>query len=200
MRIPRTLTRDVLREVAVDGRVGFLALATILLTQNLLCRPQAGPVFRLEDRLALAVLTPSLPASVLLEREPGGCRALLGLLEEVPSRGDILEPTKFRRIAGRSALAQERDRDHPGHRVESADRSDPTRFCLVFAEAGRFAFAPNRRVLPLQLEPRDVRKGGDETDPNGHGRIASKGLDGVFRVAVRLAESRSSRPAGSGSV
>jgi lipopolysaccharide export system permease protein len=45
MQLPRILSRYVLREVSVYGLVGFLAFATILVTQNLLRR--------LEDLLAL---------------------------------------------------------------------------------------------------------------------------------------------------
>jgi lipopolysaccharide export system permease protein len=248
MRIPRILSRYVLREVAVYGLVGFLAFATILVTQNLLRRLEdllalgftghdflvilgclggmfgayAAPVAflfgvllamgRLSSDsevtamqasglglrtllvpvLALAVVISALTAWLLIEVEPAGRRELRALLEEVASRGGILEPGKFRGIGERTVLVNERDRENNLRGVMISDRSDPTRPFLVFAERGRFLFEASTLVAHLQLEDGDVHLEDEKGDPNKHGRIAFRQLDYSFDVGVLLADSRSS--------
>ncbi len=246
MRLSRTLSRYVLREVAVYGLVGFLAFATILVTQNLLRRLEdllalgftqhdflvilacfggmfgayAAPVAflfgvllamgRLSSDsevtamqasglglrtlllpvLALGVAISALTAWMLIDLEPAGRRQLRSLLEQVASRGGILEAGKFRGVGERTVFVTERDRENNLRGVMVSDRSDPARPFLVFAERGRFVFEPETLIAHLQLENGDVHLDDDGGDPKKHGRIAFQALDYSFDVGVLLSESR----------
>jgi lipopolysaccharide export system permease protein len=246
MRFPRTLSRYVLREVAVYALVGFLLFATILVAQNLLRRLEdllalgftghdflvilgclagmfgayAAPVAflfgvllamgRLSSDsevtamqasglglrtllvpvLALGLGISALTAWLLIDVEPAGRRQLRTLLEEVASRGGILEPEKFRGIGERTVFVNERDRDNHLRGVMISDRSDPARPFLVFAERGRFVFEPTTLVAHLQLEDGDVHLDDEHGDPKKHGRMAFQSLDYSFDVGVLLADSR----------
>jgi len=247
MRLPRILSRYVLREVAVYGLVGFLAFATILVTQNLLRRLEdllalgftqhdflvivgcfgamfgayAAPVAFLFGVLlamgrlssdsevtamqasglglralllpvvALGVILSGLTAWLMIDVEPAGRRQLRTLLEEVASRGGILESGKFRGVGERTVFVTERDRENNLRGVMISDRSDPERPFLVFAERGRFVFESETLIAHLQLENGDVHLDDESGDPNKHGRIAFQALDYSFDVGVLLSESRS---------
>ena len=247
MRLPRILSRYVLREVAVYGLVGFLAFATILVTQNLLRRLEdllalgftqhdflmiigcfgamfgayAAPVAFLFGVLlamgrlssdsevtamqasglglrtlllpvvALGVVLSGLTAWLMIDVEPAGRRQLRTLLEEVASRGGILESGKFRGVGERTVFVTERDRENNLRGVMISDRSDPERPFLVFAERGRFVFESETLIAHLQLENGDVHLDDESGDPNKHGRIAFQALDYSFDVGVLLSESRS---------
>ena len=247
MRLPRILSRYVLREVAVYGLVGFLAFATILVTQNLLRRLEdllalgftqhdflviigcfgamfgayAAPVAFLFGVLlamgrlssdsevtamqasglglrtlllpvvALGVVLSGLTAWLMIDVEPAGRRHLRTLLEEVASRGGILESGKFRGVGERTVFVTERDRENNLRGVMISDRSDPERPFLVFAERGRFVFESETLIAHLQLENGDVHLDDESGDPNKHGRIAFQALDYSFDVGVLLSESRS---------
>lgn len=247
MRLPRILSRYVLREVAVYGLVGFLAFATILVTQNLLRRLEdllalgftqqdflmiigcfgamfgayAAPVAFLFGVLlamgrlssdsevtamqasglglrtlllpvvALGVVLSGLTAWLMIDVEPAGRRQLRTLLEEVASRGGILESGKFRGVGERTVFVTERDRENNLRGVMISDRSDPERPFLVFAERGRFLFESETLIAHLQLENGDVHLDDKSGDPNKHGRIAFQALDYSFDVGVLLSESRS---------
>lgn len=246
MRLSRILSRYVLREVAVYGLVGFLAFATILVTQNLLRRLEdllalgftghdflvilaclggmfgayAAPVAflfgvllamgRLSSDsevtamqasglglsalllpvLLLGIAISAVSAWLLIDIEPAGRRQLRTLLENVASRGGVLEPGKFRGIGERTVFVTDRDRDNNLRGVMISDRSDPTRPFLVFAERGRFVFEPETLMAHLQLEDGDVHLDDEGGDPLKHGRIAFRGLDYAFDVGVLLADSR----------
>lgn len=247
MRLPRILSRYVLREVAVYGLVGFLAFATILVTQNLLRRLEdllalgftqhdflviigcfgamfgayAAPVAFLFGVLlamgrlssdsevtamqasglglrtlllpvvALGVVLSGLTAWLMIDVEPAGRRQLRTLLEEVASRGGILESGRFRGVGERTVFVTERDRENNLRGVMISDRSDPERPFLVFAERGRFVFESETLIAHLQLENGDVHLDDESGDPNKHGRIAFQALDYSFDVGVLLSESRS---------
>lgn len=246
MRLPRILSRYVLREVAVYGLVGFLAFATILVAQNLLRRLEdlltlgftgrdfavilgcfagmfgayAAPVAFLFGVLlamgrlssdsevtamqasglglrtlvvpvaALGLAISGVTAWLLLDVEPAGRRQLRALLEDVASRGGILEPGKFRGVGERTVFVTERDRENNLRGVMISDRTDPTQPFLVFAERGRFVFEPEKLMAHLQLERGDVHLDDESGDPLKHGRIAFRTLDYSFDVGVLLAESR----------
>jgi len=247
MRLPRILSRYVLREVAIYGLVGFLAFATILVTQNLLRRLEdllalgftqhdflmiigcfgamfgayAAPVAFLFGVLlamgrlssdsevtamqasglglrtlllpvvALGVVLSGLTAWLMIDVEPAGRRQLRTLLEEVASRGGILESGKFRGVGDRTVFVTERDRENNLRGVMISDRSDPERPFFVFAERGRFVFESETLIAHLQLENGDVHLDDESGDPNKHGRIAFQALDYSFDVGVLLSESRS---------
>jgi len=247
MRLPRILSRYVLREVAIYGLVGFLAFATILVTQNLLRRLEdllalgftqhdflviigcfgamfgayAAPVAFLFGVLlamgrlssdsevtamqasglglrtlllpvvALGVVLSGLTAWLMIDVEPAGRRQLRTLLEEVASRGGILESGKFRGVGDRTVFVTERDRENNLRGVMISDRSDPERPFFVFAERGRFVFESETLIAHLQLENGDVHLDDESGDPNKHGRIAFQALDYSFDVGVLLSDSRS---------
>lgn len=246
MRLPRILSRYVLREVAAYGLVGFLTFATILIAQNLLRRLEdllaigfdghdflvilgcflamfgayAAPVAflfgvllamgrlssdsevtamqasglglrsLLTPVLALGLLISVATAWLLIDVEPFGRRQLRTLLEQVASRGGILEAGKFRGVGERMVFVTERDNDNNLRGVMISDRSDPARPYLVFAERGRFVFEPQTLIAHLQLEKGDVHLDDEKGDPKKHQRIAFEGLDYAFDVGVLLSESR----------
>ncbi|MCC6642675.1 MAG: LptF/LptG family permease [Deltaproteobacteria bacterium] len=246
MRLPRILSRYVLREVVAYGLVGFFTFATILVAQNLLRRLEdllaigfggydflvilgcflamfgayAAPVAFLFGVLlamgrlssdsevtamqasglglralvvpvvALGVAISAVTAWLLIDVEPAGRRQLRTLLEEVASRGGILEPGKFRGVGERMVFVTERDRENNLRGVMISDRSDPARPYLVFAERGRFVFEPETLIAHLQLERGDVHLDDEKGDPKKHQRIAFEGLDYAFDVGVLLTESR----------
>lgn len=246
MRFSRILSRYVLREVAVYGLVGFLAFATILVTQNLLQRLEdllalgftrhdfavilgcfsamfvayATPVaFLFGVLLAMgrlssdsevtamqasglglrALLGPVLVLAVaisgaslwlLTDVEPSGRRALRTLLENVASRGGILEPGKFRGIGERTVFVNDRDDENRLRGVMISDRSDPARPYLVFAEHGQFVFEPATLVAHLKLRDGDVHVAESPDEPGQYQRIAFRELDYSFDVGALLADSR----------
>lgn len=246
MRFSRILSRYVMREVAVYGLVGFLAFATILVTQNLLQRLEdllalgftrndflvilscfasmfvayAAPVAflfgvllamgRLSSDsevtamqasgqglrallmpvLVLAVAISAISTWLLMDVEPSGRRALRTLLEDVASRGGILEPGKFRGIGERMVFVNDRDDENRLRGVIISDRSDPERPFLVFAERGQFVFDPETLVAHLQLRNGDVHVAETEAKPKQRQRIAFQELDYSFDVGTLLADSR----------
>lgn len=247
MRFPRILSRYVLREVSLYGLVGFLAFATILVTQNLLRRLEdllalgftrddflrilacfggmfaayATPVAFLFGVLlamgrlssdsevtamqasglglrslvapvfALGLVLSIANAYLLIEVEPAGRRALRSLLEDVASRGGILEPGKFRGVGDRTVFVTDRDRENHLRGVMISDRTDPERPFLIFAERGRFVFDPATLLAHLQLERGDVHVDDEPEAPSRHQRIAFETLDYSFDVGVLLKDSRS---------
>jgi len=247
MRVPRILWGYVLREAMLYAFVGFVAFATILVTQNVLKRLEdllalgftgrdfslvlacflgmfgayAVPVAflfgvllamgRLSSDsevtamqasgvglgsllvpiLAFGLACTALTGWLLIDMEPAGRRALRQLLEDVASRGGILEPGKFRGIGQRIVFVSDRDRENNLQGVVVSDRTDPERPFLVFAERGRFVFEPETLLAHLQLENGDVHVESDDVDSRAHQRIAFEALDYSFDVSALLADSRS---------
>lgn len=140
--------------------------------------------------LALGVAISAVTAYLMTEVEPAGRRQLRSLLEDVASRGGILESGKFRGIGERTVFVTERDRDNNLRGVVVSDRSDPSRPFLVFAERGRFVFEPETLTAHLQLESGDVHLDDESGDPKRHQRIAFQALDYAFDVGALLADSR----------
>lgn len=247
MRRSGILSRYILREVAGYSLVGFIAFATILVTQNLLRRLEdllalgftghdflvilgclatmlgayATPVAflfgvllamgRLSSDsevtamqasglglrtlvvpvLLMGVLLSILTAWLLIEMEPAGRRQLRSLLEDVASRGGILEPGKFRGVGERTIFVTERDRENRLRGVMISDRTDPERPFQVFAERGQFAFDSATLTAHLKLENGDVHFESEDRDSERHEKMAFQALDYAFDVGVLLKDSRS---------
>jgi len=245
MRLPRTLSWLVVREVTEYSTLGFLAFATILVTQNLLRRLDdlVAVGFRGEDLLSvLACLFPMLAAYavpvsflfgvllavgrlssdseitamracglgmrelvlpiaalgvlvslgtawLLLVTEPAARVELRRVLRSVASRGALLEPGKFRLIGDRVVFVRDRNLDNELRGVMVADRSDPTRPFLVFAESGRFVIDEKEAEVRLELRAGDVHlEPGDADDPR-YRRMTFDRLDYAFDASALLATS-----------
>lgn len=245
MRFARTLSWLLVREVIEYSTLGFLAFATILVTQNLLRRLDdlVAVGFRGEDLLAvLGCLFPmlaayALPVSflfgvllavgrlssdseitamracglgmrelvlpvaalgvvvslgtgwLLLVTEPAARVELRRVLRSVASRGALLEPGKFRLIGDRVVFVRDRNLDNELRGVMVADRSDPTRPFLVFAESGRFVVDEQQAEVRLELHAGDVHLEPTSADDERYRRITFERLDYAFDASALLATS-----------
>jgi lipopolysaccharide export system permease protein len=114
------------------------------------------------------------------------------VLADAASRGGILEPGRFRSIGPRVLYVQSRDRENRLARIFIADRSDPERPFLIFAERGRFVFDERSAVIRLELEHGDVHL--ESRDLARHQRIAFERFDYAIDAAQLLDRVRSLRP------
>jgi lipopolysaccharide export system permease protein len=142
--------------------------------------------------LAVGAAVSLLTALLMMQYEPMARRELRAVFREVASRGAILEPGEFKSIGGRVIFVQSRDVDNRLGRILVADRSDPKRPFLIFAETGRFVFDPEQLVIRLELENGDVHV---ETPNSGlHQRIAFEHFDYAIDASSLLDPTRNVRP------
>lgn len=245
MRFARTLSWLLVREVGEYSTLGFLAFATILVTQNLLRRLDdlvavgfrgddlasvLGCLFPMLAAYALPIsflfgvllaigrlssdseitamracgvgmrqlVTPVVALGVLvslgtgwllLVTEPAARVELRRVLRSVASRGALLEPGKFRLIGDRVVFVRDRNLDNELRGVMVADRSDPTRPFLVFAESGRFVVDEQRAEVHLELRAGDVHLEPTSADDQRYRRITFDRLDYAFDASSLLATS-----------
>lgn len=142
--------------------------------------------------LLLAAATSGLTALLMVHGEPAARREMRALLTQVASRGGLLEPGRFRAIGPRVMYVQSRDRDNRLQRILVADRSDPSRPFLVFAESGHFAFDAATMTIQLELERGDIHFESD--DPESHQRIAFERFDYALDAAALFDDARGRRP------
>ena len=142
--------------------------------------------------LALGAVVSGLTGFLMLHGEPAARRDMRTLLTEVASRGGILEPGRFRAIGQRVIFVQARDRDNQLQRILVADRSDPDRPFLVFAERGRFLFEPDTMTIRLELARGDIHF--ESSDAESHQRIAFDRFDYAIDAAALFERARGSRP------
>ncbi len=142
--------------------------------------------------LLLGALTSSLTALLMVHGEPAARREMRTLLTQVASRGGLLEPGRFRAIGPRVMYVQSRDRENRLQRILVADRSDPNRPFLVFAEHGQFTFDPATMTIRLELERGDIHFESD--DPESHQRIAFERFDYALDAAALFDDARGNRP------
>jgi lipopolysaccharide export system permease protein len=211
MRTPRILWRYILTEVVTYAAIGFVAVAAILVSQNLLRRLDelAAVGFSPVDSLAvLACIFPmlasytvpvaflfgilvafgrlsadseitamracglsltgllgpalllgvgvsALTAYLVVELEPASRRELRSVLNDIASRGAVVEPGRFNALdkTGRRLLLVQAQNDESGlEGVMIVDRADPARPYNVFAERGRFVFDEEKAEIHLILE------------------------------------------------
>lgn len=125
--------------------------------------------------LAIALAISAVTAYGMIRVEPAARRELRAVLADVASRGAILEPGRFRTIGGRVVYVQSRDRENRLKRIVVADRVNPKRPFLIFAESGRFSFDPETLRIRLELENGDLHL--ESRDPTVHRRIAFERFD-----------------------
>jgi lipopolysaccharide export system permease protein len=145
-----------------------------------------GPV------LAIGVAIALLTALLMIRVEPAARRELRSVLADVASRGAILEPGRFRTIGGRVVYVQSRDRENRLERILIADRADPKRPFLIFAESGRFSFDAEQLRMRLELEQGDIHL--ESRDPGTHRRISFERFDYSIDATALFDRARNARP------
>jgi lipopolysaccharide export system permease protein len=142
--------------------------------------------------LAIALALSVVTAVGMIRLEPTARRDLRAVLADVASRGSILEPGRFRSIGPRVVYVQSRDRENRLKRIVVADRSNPDRPFLIFAESGRFSFDADTLRIRLELEKGDIHL--EAHDPATHRRIAFERFDYSIDAASLFDRARSARP------
>lgn len=142
--------------------------------------------------LALGVLVSATTGVLMVHGEPAARREMRAVLAQVASRGGLLEPGRFRAIGPRVVYVQARDRDNALRRILVADRSDPQRPFLVFAERGRFSFDPATTTIRLELERGDVHF--ETADADSHQRIVFDHFDYAIDASALFERGGGTRP------
>lgn len=142
--------------------------------------------------LALALAASLVTAAGMIRFEPSARRHLRAVLADVASRGAILEPGRFRSIGPRVVYVQSRDRENRLKRILVADRSNPERPFLIFAESGRFSFDAESMRMRLELERGDVHL--ESRNLASHRRIAFERFDYSIDAAALFERVRTTRP------
>jgi lipopolysaccharide export LptBFGC system permease protein LptF len=104
--------------------------------------------------LALAVAAATGVAS--LDLEPRARRGLREAFHAMAARGALLEPGRFREIAGRTLFVRSRAPDGALEGVLVEDRSQPERPFVLFAERGTWRWDAAQARVRLHLERGDV--------------------------------------------
>ena len=142
--------------------------------------------------LAIAAVVSIATAILMIRVEPAARRDLRGVLASVASRGAIFEPGRFRTIGNRVVYVQSRDRENRLKRIVVADRANPNRPFLIFAERGRFSFDAESLRIRLELENGDLHL--ESRDPAVHRRIAFEKFDYWIDAASLFDQARNARP------
>lgn len=251
MRVSRTLSLHLLAEVLQYTVLGFVAFATILVTQNLLRRLEDLVAVGFQARDVVAVLGALLPmlaayalpvaflfgvllavgrisgdsevtamrscglgigalvapvlglavvvgagtAWLMIRTEPKARVDLREVLRSAASRGAILEPGKFRVIGDRVVFVRDRDPENRLRGILIADRSDPTRPFLVFAERGEFVVTQGESQIQLHLEDGDVHVEPEDARQDRYQRISFRSFDYAIDAAGIFSSTRDLRPA-----
>jgi lipopolysaccharide export system permease protein len=147
-----------------------------------------GPVIAIA--LALALLT----ALLMIRVEPASRRDLREVLANVASRGAIFEPGRFRNVGGRVLYVQSRDVDDQSllKRIFIADRTNPKRPFLIFAQSARFRFDPEQMQIHLEMSNGDIHL--ETLDLSDHQRIAFAELDYTLDASTILEATRRLKP------
>jgi lipopolysaccharide export system permease protein len=142
--------------------------------------------------LAVALLTAGATAVLMIQTEPAARRALRAVLADVASRGAIFEPGRFHTIGERVVYVQSRDRENQLRRVLVADRTNPARPFLIFAEKAKFSFDRDTLSIHLELDHGDLHL--EDRDPGSHQRIAFDHFDYSIDATSLLDRARDARP------
>lgn len=142
--------------------------------------------------LALGALVSLTTGLLMVHGEPAARREMRDLLAEVASRGGLLEPGRFRAIGPRVVYVQARDHENGLRRILVADRSDPERPFLIFAERGQFHFDPATTTIRLELERGDVHF--ENRDAERHQRIVFDRFEYAIDAAALFERGGSTRP------
>ena len=147
-----------------------------------------GPV------IAIAVALSLLTALLMIRVEPAARKDLRAVLANVASRGAIFTPGRFRTLGGRVLYIQSRDVDDENllKRIFIADRSNPKRPFLIFAQSARFRFDPDQLLIHLEMESGDIHL--ESADLSGHQRIAFAGFDYTLDASALIDATRQLKP------
>ena len=105
--------------------------------------------------LLLGVGVSLLTAYLVVEVEPASRRQLRVVLNDIASRGAVVEPGRFNALdntGSRLLLVQAQNDQTELEGVMIVDRSQPARPYTVFAERGRFVFDEEKAEIHLVLE------------------------------------------------
>ena len=130
----------------------------------------------------------------MIQVEPASRKDLRGVLADVASRGAIFEPGRFRTVGMRVVYVQSRDTDDETRlkRIFIADRSNPKRPFLIFAQSARFFFDPDQLLIHLELENGDVHL--ESLDLADHQRIAFERFDYTIDASTLMDTARRLKP------
>ncbi len=131
--------------------------------------------------LATALLFSVLTAVLLIRVEPQARLALRHTLRDVASRGAVVEPGRFRNVAGRVVYVDGRSADGQLERVVISDRSVPGRPFVVFAERANFRFDPETATIHLELYSGNMIFDPAETIPSGPADVAAASAPGAVQ-------------------
>jgi lipopolysaccharide export system permease protein len=147
-----------------------------------------GPV------IAIAVALALLTALLMIRVEPAARKDLRAMLANVASRGAIFTPGRFRTVGGRVLYIQSRDVDDESllKRIFIADRTNPKRPFLIFAQSARFRFDPEQLLIHLEMENGDIHL--ESSDLSEHQRIAFAGFDYTLDASALIDATRQLKP------
>src|SRR5262245_40537018 len=106
--------------------------------------------------LALALAVSAATAVASLDLEPRARRELREAFHTMAARGALLEPGRFREIAGRTLFVRARGADGSLEGVLLEDKSRPDRPFVLFAATGSWRWDPGEARVHLHLERGDV--------------------------------------------
>jgi len=147
-----------------------------------------GPILGIAAALSL------LTALLMIQVEPASRKDLRGVLASVASRGAIFEPGRFRNVGMRVVYVQSRDTDDETRlkRIFIADRSNPKRPFLIFAQSARFFFDPEQLLIHLELESGDIHL--ESLELADHQRIAFERFDYTIDASALMDAARRLKP------
>jgi LPS export ABC transporter permease LptF len=227
MRLPRTLSIYVLREVLLYTLLGLVTITALLVSRNLLrhldtliasgssasdvltvllCLVSSLAIYAVPVAFLFGVLLAigrlasdveivamqscgiglrslALPVALLgfafscatgyltFEVEHRAQRRLRLVIQTLAAEGKLIEPGEFRRVGERVVYVKRRS---DGDRLEGvliADRSDPERPLLIFAEDGEVDWNPEHDALRLRLRNGDIHI---DAEPETTGAVAAR--------------------------
>jgi LPS export ABC transporter permease LptF len=127
--------------------------------------------------VGIAVLASALISPLHLEVEPAARREFAVTFAKILLRGAAVEPGRFSHMAGRLLYVDERDT--AGHLVGVviADRSDPKRPFMIFAESGQLELDEANAALTLRLSNGNIHIDDPEADDDRYQRIGFESFD-----------------------
>lgn len=145
--------------------------------------------------LATALGVSALTAFLLIRVEPEARLALRHTLRNVASRGAIVEPGRFRNVAGRVVYVEGRNASGELEQVLISDRSIPAQPFVVFAERGTFRFDQESSTIHLELHDGNLLFDDAETERDaGEQRMSFAHFDYAIDAGPILDIDASVRP------
>jgi lipopolysaccharide export system permease protein len=102
--------------------------------------------------LVMGLVVSVFTAYLMIQVEPRSRLALRVIMQDVASRGAILDPGQFSNLAGRVVFIDARDARGNLEHVVISDASHPGRPFVVFAERGHFRLDTEAALIRLELE------------------------------------------------